>query len=77
MLVRSKCFSQFVEKIEKLGLSKQFSTMLKIRLEMLKIRKNGKIIKSGKTRVKQLCRKILNNTHGEENQCFNKKLQTK
>ena len=47
MLVRSKFFSQFVEKIEKLkpSLSKQHNKMLKIRSEMLKIRKNGKIIK--------------------------------
>ena len=50
MLVRSKFFSQFVEKIEKLtlGLSKQLNKMLKIRLEMLKIRTNGKIVKLGK-----------------------------
>ena len=50
MLVRSKIFSQFVEKIKKLtlGLSKQHNSMLKIRPEMLKIRKNGIIIKLGK-----------------------------
>ena len=47
MLVRSKFSSQFVEKSEKLklSLSKQCNKMLKIRFEMLKIRKNGKIIK--------------------------------
>ena len=47
MLVRSKFFSQFVEKIEKLklSLSKQNNKMLKIRSEMLKIRKNDKLIK--------------------------------
>ena len=47
MLVRSKFFSQFVEKIEKLklSLSKQHNKMLKIRSEMLKIIKNVKMIK--------------------------------
>ena len=47
MLVRSKFFRQFVEKIEKLKLSltKQHNKMLKIRSKMLKIRKNVKIIK--------------------------------
>ena len=47
MLVRSKFFSQSVEKIEKLklSLSKQHNKMLKIRSEMLK---NDKIIKLGK-----------------------------
>ena len=41
MLVRSKFFSQFVEKIEKLklSLSKQHNKMQKVRSEMLKIRK--------------------------------------
>ena len=41
MFVRSKCFSPFVEKTEKLklSLSKQRNKMLKIRSEMLKIRK--------------------------------------
>ena len=50
MLVRSKFFSQFVEKIEKfeLSLSKQHNQMLKIRSEMLKIIKNVKMIKLGK-----------------------------
>ena len=54
MLVRSKIFPQFVEKIEKLeqSLSKQHNEMLKIRSEMLKIRKNGKIIKLGKILLK-------------------------
>ena len=47
MLVRSKFFPQFVEKIEKLklSLSKQRNKMLKIRSEMLKTRKKGKTIK--------------------------------
>ena len=47
MLVRSKFCLQFVEKMEKLklSLSKQHSKMLKIKSEMLKIRKNVKIIK--------------------------------
>ena len=47
MLVRSKFFLQFVEKMEKLKLSwsKQKNKMLKIKSEMLKIRKNVKIIK--------------------------------
>ena len=47
MLVRSKICPQFVEKIEELqpSLSKQLNKMLKIRSEMLKFRKNGKIIK--------------------------------
>ena len=46
-LVRSKFFLLFVEKIEKLkpSLSKQHNKMLKIKSEMLKIRKNVKIIK--------------------------------
>ena len=50
MLVRSKFFSQFVEKIEKLelSLSKQHNKMLKIKSEMLKIIKNVKMIKLGK-----------------------------
>ena len=50
MLVRSKVFPQFVEKIEKLtpNLSKQHNKMLKMRSQMLKIRKHGKIIKLGK-----------------------------
>ena len=50
MLVSLKFFPQFVEKIEKpkLILSKQRYKMLKIRSEMLKIRKNGKIIKLGR-----------------------------
>ena len=47
MLVRSKFFPQFVEKIEqlKLSLSKQRNKMLKMRSEMLKTKKKGKIIK--------------------------------
>ena len=47
MLVRSKFFPQFVEKIEKLklSLSKQRNKMLKMRSEMLKTRKKGKTIK--------------------------------
>ena len=47
MLVRSKIVLQFVEKIEELqpSLSKQHNKMLKIRSEMLKIRKNFKIFK--------------------------------
>ena len=52
MLGRSKCFSQFVEKIEKLklglSLSKQHNKMLKIKSEMLKNIKNVKMIKLGK-----------------------------
>ena len=50
MLVRSKFFSPFVEEIEKfiLSLPKQHNKMLKFRSEMLKIKKNGKIIKRGK-----------------------------
>ena len=50
MLVSSKFFLQFVEKIEKLklSLSKQHNSMLKIRSEMLKTRKKGKTIKLGK-----------------------------
>ena len=45
MLVKSKLFLQFVEKMEKLKLlSKQHNKMLKINSEMLKIRKNVKII---------------------------------
>ena len=45
MLVESKFFLQFVEKMEKLKLlSKQHNKMLKINSEMLKIRKNVKII---------------------------------
>ena len=47
MLVRSKFFLHFVERMEKLklSLSKQQSKMLKIKSELLKIRKNVKIIK--------------------------------
>ena len=47
MLVRSKNFSQFVEKIEEMksSFSKQQNKMRKLRSEMLKIRKNDKIIK--------------------------------
>ena len=47
MLLRSKFFSQYVEKMEKLklSLSKQHNKMLKNISEMLKIRKNAKIIK--------------------------------
>ena len=47
MLVRSKFFPQFVEKIEKLKicLSKQHNKMLKMRSEMLNTRKKGKTIK--------------------------------
>ena len=47
MLVTSKFFPQFVEKMEKLklSLSKQHNKMLKIKSEMLKIRKNVIIIK--------------------------------
>ena len=47
ILKKSKPFLQFVEKMEKLkrGLSKQHHKMLKIKSEMLKIRKNVKIIK--------------------------------
>ena len=47
MLVRSKNFLQFVEKIEEIkpSFSKQHNKMLKLRSEMLKIRKNDKIIK--------------------------------
>ena len=50
MLVRSKFFSRFVEKIEKLelSLSKQHNKILKIRIEMRKIIKNVKMIKLGK-----------------------------
>ena len=50
MFARSKFFSRFVEKIEKLelSLSKQHNKMLKIRSEMLKIIKNVKMIKLGK-----------------------------
>ena len=50
MLVRSKFFPQIVKKIEKLklSLSKQHKNMPKIRSEMLKIKKNDKIIKIGK-----------------------------
>ena len=51
MLVRTKIFPQFVEKIEKLklNLSKQRNKMLKIRSETLKTRKKGETIKpSGK-----------------------------
>ena len=46
MLVRSKLFSQFVKKIEKLelSLSKQQNKMLKIRSEMMKIIKNVKMM---------------------------------
>ena len=44
MLVKSKFFLQFVEKIEKLklSLSKQHSKMLKMKSEMLKTRKKTK-----------------------------------
>ena len=44
MLVRSKFFPQFLEKIEKLklSLSKQRNKMLKMRSEMLKTRKKAK-----------------------------------
>ena len=58
MLVRSKSFSQFVEKIEKLelSLSKQHNKMLKTRSEMLKIIKNVKMIKLGKITRKFLSR---------------------
>ena len=51
MLVRSKVFIQFVEKMEKLKVSlpKQHNKMLKIKSEMLKNRKNVKIIKLEKT----------------------------
>ena len=47
MLVRSKIVPQFVEKIKELkpNLSKQHNEMLKIKSEMLKIRKIGEIIK--------------------------------
>ena len=50
MLVRSKLFPQFVEKIEKLkpSLSKQHNKMLKMKSEMLKTRKKDKTIKLGK-----------------------------
>ena len=49
MLVRSKLFSQFVEKIEKLelSLSKQHNKMLKIISKMLKIIRSVKMIKLG------------------------------
>ena len=42
MIVRSKIFSRFVKEIERLkpSLSKQHNKMLKIRPEMLKIKKN-------------------------------------
>ena len=44
MLVRSKFFLQFVEKVErlKLSLSKQHNKMLKIKSEMMKIKKKTK-----------------------------------
>ena len=47
MFARSKFFLQFVEEMKKLklSLSKQHKKMLKIKPEMLKIRKNVKIIK--------------------------------
>ena len=47
MLVRSKFFFQLVEKMKKFKVSwsKQLNEMLKIKSEMLKIRKNVKIIK--------------------------------
>ena len=50
MLVSSKLFLEFVEKMEKLKLTvaKQHNKMLRIKSEMLKIRKNVKIIKLGK-----------------------------
>ena len=51
MLVKSKFFPQFVEKTKKLKLNlpKQHNKMLKIRFEILKIRKNGKFIQLEKT----------------------------
>ena len=54
MFVRSNFFPQFVEKMEKLqlNLSKQHNKMLKIKSEMLKIRKNVKIIKFEKISCK-------------------------
>ena len=52
MLVRSKIFPQFTEKIEKPKQSLSNNTMLKIRSEMLKIRKNVKIIKFEKNSPK-------------------------
>ena len=47
MLVISKIFFQFVEKIDELkpSLSKQHNKMLNIRSKKLKIEKKGKIIK--------------------------------
>ena len=50
MLVRSKLFPRFVEKIEKLklSLSKQRNKMLKMRSEMLKTRKKAKQSSPGK-----------------------------
>ena len=56
MLVRSKFFLQFVEKIEKLKLSllKQHKKKQKIKSEMLKIRKNVKIIK-----LEKISRKVF------------------
>ena len=61
MLARSKFFSQFVEKIEKLelSLSKQHNKILKIRSEMLKIIKNTKMIKLGKiSRISGISKKF-------------------
>ena len=51
ILVRSKFFPQFVEKMEKLNLSlsKHLNKMLKRRSELLKTRKTSKTIKLGKT----------------------------
>ena len=48
MLVRSKFFSQFVEKIVKLKLtlSKEHNKMLKMRFEMMKTRKKAKQLSS-------------------------------
>ena len=48
--MRSKCFSQFVEKIKKLklSLSNQPNKMPKIRSETLITRKNGETIELGK-----------------------------
>ena len=50
MLVRSKFFRQFVEKFEKFkfSLSKQHNKTLKMRSEILKIRKKAKQSSSGK-----------------------------
>ena len=58
MLVGSKIFLQFVEKMEKLKLSfrKQHNKILNIKSEMLKIRKNVKIIK-----LEKIFRKLFGN----------------